>query len=243
MPSSTDELDPRANAHLRSLPPAELALLAARWEPVSSPLGEQLHRPGDHLQHVYFPVSGMVSLVERDSDGTMVEAGTVGAEGMVGISTFLGEPEVAIEAITQIPMTGFRVPVQDFGEIVSQSPALERHMRRYALAVMLSMSRTTACNRLHTLEQRAARWLLETRDHVGGERFPLTQEFFASMLGAHRPSVTLAAQRLKEAGLIHYERGLITITDEAGLKRTACECYAATSTIYRAFRKAIEDGH
>jgi CRP-like cAMP-binding protein len=228
MPASLPSLSSRivANRLFDRLPADERKLVAARVHELDMDAGDILHEPGEPMREVYFPTSGMISLVERGRDGTMVEVGTAGADGMVGISVFLDVRDGSSEAMAQVPGSVLAMSADDFQTLLQQAPVLHRQMQRYTHLTLTVSARNAACNRLHTLVERAARWLLMTRDRVGSTEFPLTQEFFASMLGSHRPGVTVAAGGLKKAGVIRYRRGLIEIVDPEGLERLACECYA-----------------
>lgn len=228
MPASLPSLSSRivANRLFDRLPADERKLVAARVQELDMDAGDILHEPGEPMREVYFPTSGMISLVERGRDGTMVEVGTAGADGMVGISVFLDVRDGSSEAMAQVPGSVLAMSADDFQTLLQQAPVLHRQMQRYTHLTLTVSARNAACNRLHTLVERAARWLLMTRDRVGSTEFPLTQEFFASMLGSHRPGVTVAAGGLKKAGVIRYRRGLIEIVDPEGLERLACECYA-----------------
>ena len=236
MPASLPSLSSRivANRLFDRLPAAERELVAARVQEFDMDAGDVLHEPGEPMREVYFPTSGMISLVERGRDGTMVEVGTAGADGMVGISVFLDVRDGSSEAMAQVPGSVLAMSADDFQTLLQQAPVLHRQMQRYTHLTLTVSARNAACNRLHTLVERAARWLLTTRDRVGSTEFPLTQEFFASMLGSHRPGVTVAAGGLKKAGVIRYRRGLIEIIDPEGLERLACECYAILRDAQRA---------
>lgn len=236
MPASLPSLSSRivANRLFDRLPADERELVAARVQEFDMDAGDVLHVPGEPMREVYFPTSGMISLVERGRDGTMVEVGTAGADGMVGISVFLDVRDGSSEAMAQVPGSVLAMSADDFQSLLQQAPMLHRQMQRYTHLTLTVSARSAACNRLHTLVERAARWLLMTRDRVGSTEFALTQEFFASMLGSHRPGVTVAAGGLKKAGVIRYRRGLIEIIDPEGLERLACECYAMVRDAQRA---------
>jgi CRP-like cAMP-binding protein len=186
-------------------------------------LGEILSEPRARITEVVFPLDGVFSVVAETSDGDQVEAGTIGNEGVVGLAPFLGSETSMLRTMCQIPGTGL---VADVGLLLARADgALATAARRYALSFMTMASQGAACNRLHSIEQRAARWLLMVNDRLDRNPFQLTHEFFAIMLGTTRPSVTLAAAALRKAGLISYERGKVTIVDRKGLEEAACECY------------------
>jgi CRP-like cAMP-binding protein len=187
--------------------------------------GQLLYERHEQVRTVYFPVSAVASLLVLLEDGGTVEMATIGREGLVGISVYLGDEPSQARAIAQIPGTAFRVDSYAFRSEVERSPALAGLLQRYTLALIGLMGQTVACNRMHTIEQRSARWLLMTQDRIDAAEVPLTQEFLAYMLGVRRQSVTEAAGRLQERDLIRYRRGTVTIVDREGLIRSACECY------------------
>lgn len=175
--------------------------------------------------HVWFPHEGVISIVAADADGETIEVATVGREGMTGVAQVLGSETMANEAMIQVPGFASRIETAAFRAAVEQAPGLRRTLLRYVLAVMTQMSQNTACNQLHGVNIRCARWLLMTHDRVSGDTFELTHEYLAMMLGVTRPSVSAAAAALKRAGLINYSRGAITVLDRPGLEAMSCECY------------------
>ena len=222
----------RANHLLRRLPALDLERIRPYLEPVELASGQTLYRADEPIEHAYFPLSGVGSLVARTSDGRGVEVSMTGRDGVIGLGLFLGASADPFEAIQQISGTALRMNASVFcAEMESRGP-LYSAMQRYAVAFMASVAQTVACNRLHNLEERAARWLLLTHDRLDADEFGLTHEFFATMLGVHRPSVTLAAGRLQSAGLISYHRGVFTIIDRERLEDASCECYAVIRDAY-----------
>jgi CRP-like cAMP-binding protein len=209
---------------------AALPSRASKWrrslEPITLEHGEVLASSGETWSHVYFPESAVLSVIARMRDGAAAEVGTVGNEGMVDVSAFLADQCSVNETLVQIPGTGHRVPRPILQAAANASPALRNVLARYTQAYLTQVAQTAACNRLHTIERRCARWLLMTHDRVqGADHFPLTQEFLAIMLGVRRAGVTVAANALQDAGLIRYRRGSIRILDRAGLEAASCECY------------------
>jgi CRP-like cAMP-binding protein len=180
---------------------------------------------------VYFPTSGCVSMVNVTETGT-VEVGTVGFEGMVGMPLLLHGTSAPTRALVQVEGEGYRIASPAFLRIIAMSDSTYRVLLRFALAFFNQVAQSVACNRLHSLEERCARWLLITHDRVDGDEFKLTQEFLSFMLGVHRPAVTLAAGVLQKAGYIHYSRGKIVVTDRAGLEGASCLCYETTRRDY-----------
>jgi CRP-like cAMP-binding protein len=179
------------------------------------------------VEQVVFPLSGVCSLLSVASHDRAVEVATIGNEGFVGLPVFLQATLMsAHRAIAQVPGDAVLIDASEFLEISNSGGPFQAVLMRYTQALMTQISQAAACNRLHNLEQRGARWLLMTHDRVDGDRFPLTQEFLAQMLGSGRQAVNEAAQGLQDRGLITYTRGQITVTDRAGLEAAACECYA-----------------
>ena len=198
-------------------------LRGAKSEPVEA--HQVLYTAGREISHVYFPVTGMISLVVKMTDADDVEAMTIGNEGVIGIAVILGVASSTMEALCQIPGRALKVPTRAVLEEIRRTASVNRLLLRYAEAMMVQLAQHAACNRTHSIEQRCARWLLMTRDRVASDEFPLTQQFLAEMLGVRRATVTMIAGALHKAGLIDYSRGRIRIVDGRGLERVACECY------------------
>jgi CRP-like cAMP-binding protein len=222
-----------ANLLLAALAPDDLALISTELEPVALRLREVLYEPGEDIKHVFFPTTGCVSMIHSSLDGS-VEVGTIGLEGLAGVPILLHASSEPTRALVQVEGSAYRISVRAFRDVVSESSHMERIFLRYAMALFNQVAQSVACNRLHSLEERCARWLLITHDRVEGDQFKLTQEFLSYMLGVHRPAVTLAARVLQAAGFIHYSRGNITVTDRAGLEGASCECYQAIVDDYAA---------
>jgi CRP-like cAMP-binding protein len=192
--------------------------------------GVIINEPGERVTEVIFPIDAVFSVVAETAEGDQVEAGTVGNEGVLGLPPFLGAESSLLRSMCQIPGTGL---VASAGELLARADgALATAARRYALSFMTMASQGAACNRLHSIDQRAARWLLMVNDRVERNPFELTHEFFAMMLGATRPSVSLAAATLRDAGVIDYQRGQVTIIDRRRLEEAACECYGVIAAEY-----------
>jgi len=215
------------NRLLAALPSDEYLQLLPSLEGFEPPHQYVFYEPNQPITRIYFPISGVVSLLMLGEKGEAVEVSTVGNEGMVGIPVFLGQDSTPGRALMQVPGTVLRMPVAIFRKEVVEAPGsrLEVMLQYYTHALMVQMAQSVACNRLHTIEQRAARWLLTTRDRVGGPTFPLTQEFLAQMLGVRRASVSEVASALQDEGLFSYTRGVITILDADGMEARACACY------------------
>ena len=219
------------NRLLASLPSAELEHVRAALDVRELRHGETLIAPWEPVAELVFPLDSIVSIVSETAEGQSVEVATVGREGMIGAAAFLGSAISPLRTMCQVagPALVGRTAdlVEEDGESVFRATIL-----RYSHTMLIQASVAAACNRLHPLEQRAARWLLTTSDSLEQSRFTLTHEFFAIMLGAHRPSVSLAAQMLQQAGLITYHRGQVEILDRAGLTDAACGCYRTITEHY-----------
>jgi CRP-like cAMP-binding protein len=221
-----------ANHLLASLAPADLTRIALDLEPIRLVPRLVLYEPNATIEHVYFPTDGCVSMINETPDGS-VEVGTIGLEGIVGVPVLLCADSEPTRALVQVEGQAHRIRTAAFREVIDERPQVTRILLRYALALFNQIGQSVACNRLHSLEARCARWLLMTHDRVDGDRFELTQEFLSYMLGVHRPAVTLAAGLLQRAGFIHYTRGHITVTDRAGLEAASCCCYQVTRDNFR----------
>jgi CRP-like cAMP-binding protein len=222
----TASLPPFRNRILAALPAEVLERLRPALEPVELELGLVVAEPNRPIEHVVFPEEGIVSIVGVLADGSAVETATVGREGMAGLPVFLGAGSMAGQAFVQVPGHGHRMPAAALREEVSGGGVLFELLGRYTQALFTMLSQSSACNRKHPVEARCARWLLLTHDRVDGDAFLLTHLILSQMLGVRRASVSEAAARLQEAGLIEYGRGRLTILDREGLERAACECYA-----------------
>ena len=213
------------NVLLLSIPDDEFDLLRPHIEYVDLPHHYILHEQGEKLNFAYFPNEGMVSLVVSSVDGRSVEVGIMGKEGMVGTPLAVGMRLGPYRAIMQIPGNATRINADMLQEVLPMAPSLQMELSRYVLMQGLQMAQVAACNRLHEVEQRLARWLLMCQDRVGSDILPVTHEFLAQMLGSGRPSVSLAAGILQKAGYIENLRGNVKILDRKKLESAACECY------------------
>jgi CRP-like cAMP-binding protein len=189
------------------------------------PDGMTVYEADQPITHVYFVCDGIISMVSQMQEGT-VEVGTVGREGMSGLPVVLGATTMPTRAFVQVEGDALRMSAEDLRASMQDLPQLRRILLRYALGLFDQAAQHAACNRLHTLEERCARWLLMTHDRVDGDVLRLKQQFLAEMLGVHRPAVTIAAGALQRAGMIRYSRGKITVVDRAALEAASCECYA-----------------
>jgi CRP-like cAMP-binding protein len=225
------EVDLR-NRLLRSLPPEDYARLGSQLELVDLAFKQPLYAPQQPIPFVYFLEGGVVSLLITMHNGATVEVATVGHEGFVGVPVFLGATSLPGTALCQIPGSAFRLPAASFREAVRQNHALQLAAERYTQGLFNEIAQSAACNRLHTIPQRASRWLLLTHDRVQADSYPLTHEFLSQMLGVRRAGATEALGELQRAGLIRSQRGQLTIVNRAGLERLSCECYWVVRTEY-----------
>jgi CRP-like cAMP-binding protein len=190
-----------------------------------------LHKAGEPIHQIYFPNDGVCSMTTVMSDGRMVEVATIGNEGVVGISAIFGRETANGESLVQVPGTdAWALGIGDFRFELEQSTGLALIINRYLQAFLVMVLQSTACNSLHAAEERCARWLLMTRDRVGRDEFPMTQELLAVMLGVRRPTVTLILQKLGHRGLIRYSRGRLAVANGPELERVSCECYSTVQT-------------
>jgi CRP-like cAMP-binding protein len=226
VPRTAKPLPPR-NKILAALPAKEYQRLLPRLTPVSLSLGETLYEKEGSIRHVYFPNSSVVSLVTHMDEGTSVEVGLIGGEGMVGLSVVMGDDVSQNHAVVQIADGAMRMTTAALRAELRHGGKLQGLLLRYSLILLKQVSQTAACNRNHNVGERLARWLLLCQDRVGGSELRLTQEFLAQMLGTRRSRVSEAAVILQRAGLIRYSRGIITILDREGLEEFVCECYRA----------------
>ena len=214
------------NRLLAALPPEILQQLAPELETVSIRNREVVQPIGRPAEHVYFPQSGMGSIVIHMKSGLNIEAATIGNEGMLGVSYVLGDALATEETMIQLPGEASRLRVRVLRAEFDRDERLRMLLLRYSQLLTGQIAQGSGCNRAHPLEGRCARWLLSTHDRVAGDQFPLTQEFLAIMLGVRRAGVSVAQHALQQDGLIQYTRGQVTILDRAGLEEVSCECYA-----------------
>jgi len=224
------------NILLSRLPEVEYQMLRPHLEYTATPIKTVIFERGKELRHVYFPLSGAHSVLAIMEDGAAVEVGTVGYEGLSTVDVLTGSTHATETTICQIPGDSLRISVEKFNEVMDKAPQFRHLCFRFLQAYLGHVSQSVACNRLHTTEERFARWILASHDRTRSDTFQLTQEFLADMLGVHRPSVTLVARNFQQAGLITYNRGMITILDRQGLEEACCECYGV---VRRQFENAL----
>jgi CRP-like cAMP-binding protein len=227
------------NRLLAALPAADYARILPSLTVVPLKLKDILHKPGDPIRDVYFPGGGFCSMLTVLEDGGMVEVATIGREGMVGVSAVLdGAPVTSAAMVQGETDTCYRMKVDAFRREIDRRGVFHELTAHYAQALFGFVAQSTACNAVHSVEKRLARWLLMARDRMGSDEFPLTQEFVAMMLGASRPTVTVVAGTLQKAGLIKYRHGRVTIVDPDNLEAASCECYKAATNLL----ESVTDG-
>jgi len=215
------------NTILSSLPAREFSLLSPHLQQEVFESHSILHEAGEPIQFAYFLNEGLASLVILTREGKSVEVAVVGSEGLTGIPLTVGIDRGPYRVIMQSPGSGFKVKAESLMQVLRSAPELHRLLDRYSLVQGLQIAQIAACNRLHEIDQRLARWLLMCQDRVNSDLLPVTHEFLGQMLGAGRPSVSLAAGTLQRAGLITNLRGKVRIQDRKSLEQAACECYRA----------------
>ncbi|MBW4419139.1 MAG: Crp/Fnr family transcriptional regulator [Myxacorys californica WJT36-NPBG1] len=218
------------NKLLSALSEGEYERLVPYLEFVSLPFKQVLYEPNQPIEYVYFPNSGVISMVTITEDGETVEAATTGNEGMVGLAVLLGVEQSPLQVIAQVAGDALRMRSEVFRREVTPDSLLYTLLLRYTQALISQLSQTVACNRLHSVEERCCRWLLLCHDRVGAQEFFLTQELLSQMLGVRRASVSVVAAILQKAGLIRYTRGKVRILDRQGLEAASCECYRVVKT-------------
>jgi CRP-like cAMP-binding protein len=224
------------NRLLLALPTVDYRALLPNLEAVILPHGAVLFEARDPITHIYFPQRCVVSMLSAAGEGPGVEVGLIGNEGMVGLSVYLGATTSTTQAVLQIPDGAWRMEVGAFARAVASQASLRQVLQRYTQSLFSQVTQVLACNERHEVGPRCARWLLMAHDRVGLDRFQLTQEFLGQMLGARRPTVSIAARGLQTLGLITYARGIVTVLDRTGLEDAACTCYDVMEADYaRAF--------
>jgi CRP-like cAMP-binding protein len=214
------------NHLLASLSANEWARSRKYFDVVNLVRGELLLESGERFSHVYFPEDGIVSMVATFESGAMAETATIGPEGVVSVRAVLGGTDALSRKIVQVSGKSYRIETGSFERLQREVPAFRQELLAYAQVFLSQAMQLVACNGVHSLEERCARWLLMHHDRCEADRFPLTQEFWAEMLGVSRPAVNRVARALQEAGLISYGRGMIEIENRRGLEKVSCECYA-----------------
>jgi CRP-like cAMP-binding protein len=225
---------PPANQLLAALPSDVFDRIASSLDVVPLTLKAFLHPPGERIRDIYFPGGGFVSIVTVLKDGGMIEVATIGREGMVGVSAVVnGDPPPSAAMVQGETDTCYKMPADVFREEMNRGNSFHDLMSRFSQALTGFIMQSTACNAVHSIEQRLARWLLLAHDRMGKNEFAMTQEFMAMMLGASRPTVTVVASTLQKAGLISYHRGHLKIVNRKKLESASCECYETSTELLR----------
>jgi CRP-like cAMP-binding protein len=232
MSTHQEACPPTQNRLLASLPSEDLKALLPHLEQVSLSRRQTIILPDEPIPFIYFPINSLLSLVTVMEDGSTVEAGAIGREGMAGLPILLDAGTTPMRTLTQIPGQAVRVKAQIIKEAFDRGGALRHILHRYIHTTIVVGSQSAACNRLHHLEARLCRWLLMSSDGVGSEELSLTQDFLGTMLGVRRAGVSEAASQLMDKGLIRYQRGRIQIVDKKSLEAAACECYGVVKAEY-----------
>jgi CRP-like cAMP-binding protein len=214
------------NLLLAALPAKDYEQLLPQLELIEMELGKSLYESGGHLQHVFFPIEGIVSLLYVTQGGNSAELAVVGSEGMIGISLFMGGETTPNRAVVQSACKTYRLPAHVLKERFAEGGALHLILLKYTQALITQISQTAVCNLHHSVDQQLCRWLLLSLDRLPENKLQMTQELIANMLGVRRQGVTESARKLEHDGLITYKRGLITVLDRPGLEKRSCECYS-----------------
>jgi CRP-like cAMP-binding protein len=220
------------NYLLHALPRSDLGRMLTACDTVELGIADVLYSPGERLRDVFFPVSGFISLIMQVDDTSSLEVALVGNEGMFGIPLVLGVDVSPVRAVVQGPGSALRMDAAQFRRELERSQPLRREIGRYVCVRLTQLAQTSACTRFHVVEARLARWLLMTQDRARANKFHITQELLALMLGVRRVGVTKAASSLQQRSLISYSRGNITVLDRQGLKAASCGCYLADRKSY-----------
>jgi len=227
---------PTNNRLLAALPARERRVFVDLLEPLSYTIKQSLYKSDEPIPYVYFPLGGVFSIVSDANHGGIIEIATVGKEGFVGVPVLLGVDRTVGDGFCQIPGDALRLRAGRFREELDRRPLLRALLLRYTQSFINQIAQNAACNRLHSIEERCARWLLMTHDRVGVDQYLLTQEFLAQMLGVRRAGVSVVATRFQKEGFIRYGRGLLTIVNRRGLENAACACY---EIMRREFRRPL----
>jgi CRP-like cAMP-binding protein len=231
--------DPRQNRLLAALPEAEFQRLAPALEPVALAAGTALYESGRPQPYLYFPASGIVSLLYLLENGASTEIALTGREGVVGVSLFMGGGATPSRAVVQIAGHGWRMRAEAMKTSFDRGEALQGLLLRFTQALITQMTQTAVCNRHHAVDQQLCRWLLVALDRLGSSEVRMTQERIANLLGVRREGVTEAAGKLQAANIIEYSRGRIRVLDREALASRACECYAVVKDEYERLLPAV----
>ena len=225
MQSTDNAIHFKGNRLLGALPAEDFERLLPHLETVTLEVKDFLYETDRPIEYVYFPIDCVTSTIASMRDGRTVEVGTIGKEGMDGLPVFLGAQTAPLASFCQVPGDAARMTAEALRSEVGPGDRLYELLRRFTEATLVFAAQSSACNRLHSVEQRCSRWILHTHDRVGKDEFYLTQEFLSQMLGVRRASVSEVASAFQGEGLISYRRGNLRIVDRCGLEAVTCECY------------------
>lgn len=228
---------PKQNLLLAALPEADYQRLLPHLEPVQLKIGQPLYETGSQMRHVYFLATCIVSLLYVTQNGSTTETAVIGNEGMVGVSLFMGGENSHNPTMVKSAGMAYRLKESVICDEFKHCDSVQHILLRYTQALLTQITQTAACNRHHSIDQQFCRCLLSSLDRLPSNELSMTQEFIATTLGVRRESVTEAAKKLQSAGLIHYTRGHITVTDREGLEAEVCECYSVVRKVYERMRK------
>jgi CRP-like cAMP-binding protein len=213
------------NQLLASMSPSDLGELAEHFQEISLRIPRGIYEPGAQIDYVYFPTSGLLSVVSNMRNGSTIEVAAVGKDGAIGANVLLGQDQFSHRCFVQMDGSALRISVEKLKSLLPERPQLEKLLLRYIGSLMVASMQGNACNGLHSVEPRCCRWLLMTRDRMTTDDMALTHEFLAQMLGVRRASVSEILKPLRDEGLLDYSRGTIKILDREGIEARACECY------------------
>lgn len=234
-----DDSDFRKNRLIATLEPGDYAALIREANVVTLKLGKRLYRQGDHIDAVYFPLTCMVSLLLAIKGEAPMEVAMVGREGVVGSPEVIHALRAIGSRVVQLPGRAVQIGAEAFQEVLISRPRILALVHQHLFAELQQALLVSACNRLHRMEERCARWMLMTSDRAGADNFPITQEFLSRMLGVRRAAVNVATGKLKKSGFIHYVRGSVKIIDRRGLESASCNCYQAINSAYDSILPAL----
>lgn len=223
------------NHILESLPAEEYEIVVPHLEEIRMNYGDVLSYPDEKIEYVYFPKRGIISICAVMEDGTQVEVGVIGSEGMSGLPVLFNTYSVPLQSMVQIPDGAVRMRTEAFRREIEHCPHLRQSLMHYAQAFYIQAAQTAACNRLHSLEGRLVRWILMCQDRTHSDLLPITHEVMSIMLGVRRAGVSVAANKLKTEGLIDYKRGLVRVRDRSGMEAATCECYGVIRKAFDRF--------
>jgi CRP-like cAMP-binding protein len=227
-----------ANHLLAALEPEAFARVAQHLQPVSLSFRQILYKPGEHIREVYFPDDAVIVLLAVDDEGRTIEAGTVGHEGASWISASVSAPSMPCETLVCIEGHAHKLAVENLEAELKRNDRFQSVLTQYSHALLVASMRTTGCNGLHDVPRRCARWMLHTLDRASRDRFKVTHDFLAALMGTTRPTISLVMQTFEKAGIVALERGAITVLDRGRLEEVSCECYRIIKGHYEEVRRA-----